>query len=151
MHQKIDVFCIGTPQVTGDALGPLVGSMLLQHDLSPHINVVGTLGSPVTSSTYSRQLELLRKDAFVIAVDATVGNKLWTYEIAEEPTRPGGALNKELQPVGDISVKAYTGKTVHDMLQADKWSVTILAHRITTELIDLLKNNKKESIYSNIY
>lgn len=147
---KIDVFCIGTPHVAGDAIGPLVGSMLQQQSFDVDVNIIGSVKNPVTYTSYSRHKELLRDDAFIIVVDSTVGVNVGTYEIVMEPTKPGGALSTGIEPIGDVSVKAYTGKDINEMLQAKSWSVALLAHQIATELIDLLSFNKNKDIYRDI-
>jgi putative sporulation protein YyaC len=149
-HTKIDVLCVGTPLVTGDALGPLVGSMLQQYSFNKSIQIIGTVEKPVTTSTYEKMIARLRDDSFILVVDATLGLDLWTYEIVMEPTNPGGALNTGIKPIGDASVKAYTGSTIEEMLQADYWDVAKLAHNITTELKDLLSYNKNNNIYRKI-
>lgn len=148
-YDKIDFFCIGTPKIHGDAIGPLVGSMLTQHLIYKDVNIVGTLDAPVTTTSYKKHLYRLRDDALIVVVDATVGHpsRLGSYDIVEEPTNPGGALATGIAPVGDISVKAYTGSSVEEILRADIWDVTLLAHRITTELLDLLSFNKNKEIY----
>lgn len=149
-HNKIDIFCIGTPKVTGDAIGPLVGSMLQQHDFfDKNVNIIGDLSSPVTYTTYNKFVGRLRDDAFVIVVDATVGKRVGTFDILLEPTRPGGALNTGIEPVGDLSIKVYTADSVSNLPKVDHWRVAKLAHVITTELKDLLSNNKK-GIYIEI-
>lgn len=142
-HKKIDIFCIGTPKAVGDAIGPLVGSMLQHHDLGSDVRVIGTFSTPVTYPSYYDKVWSLRDDALVIVVDSTVGKRVGEFDIVMEPTRPGGALGTGIEPVGDISVKAYTGDSLASMLQADFCMVAVMAHAITTKLIDLLSSNKK--------
>jgi hypothetical protein len=121
--------------------------MLQQHRFDEDIRIIGTVKEPVTYTNYTRYKEMLRPDAYIIVVDATVGNNVGTYEFVNEPTKPGGALNTGIEPIGNLSVKAYTGRNLNEMLQAKHWSVAELAHRITTELRDLLSNNKNKDIY----
>lgn len=142
-HKQIDVFCIGTPNIKGDAVGPLVGTMLKLHDFEKDVQVLGTIDAPVHNLTYHANLELLRPGALVIAIDATVGPNLWDYEILQGPINPGSALAKAVSPVGDISIKAYTGTTISDMIFADSWNVALLAYKITYMLTDLLKVQKR--------
>lgn len=148
-HKQIDIFCIGTPNIKGDAVGPLVGTMLKLHTFEKDVQVLGTMEAPINSLTYNANLEKLRPGALVIAIDATVGPSLWDYEILQGPINPGSAVAKTVEPVGDISIKAYTGATVGDMLSADSWNVALLAYEITYRLTDLLKVQKRVYIYSN--
>lgn len=144
----IDVFCIGTPNVVGDAIGPLVGSMLSTHDLD--VNIVGTLESPVVTNNYHEQLSRLRDGALVIAVDACIGENVMTFEISEKPINPGAALHRGLEPVGDITVRCYTGSTVHEVINADSWDIVLLAYRIVHRLKDLIRTTQNKGIYSNV-
>jgi putative sporulation protein YyaC len=148
-HNKIDIFCLGTPSVPGDAIGPLVGSMLCTHEFDKDIVVIGTTADPVTYSSYRHRVNELREDSLVIVVDATLGRRVGTFDITFEPTCPGAALSTGIEPVGDVSIKAYTGSNLKEMLLANSWEVTQLAYRITTELKDLLSSNKK-GIYIEI-
>lgn len=143
MDDLIDVFCIGTPEIVGDALGPLVGSMLSKHSL-PNINVVGTLDDPVIFSNYYEQTKRLRPGAWVIAVDAVVGEKVNTYTIRPGSIAPGEALKTGLQPIGDMAVKCVTGATILEMSLANKWMISVLAHDITTELVRILQEVQKK-------
>ncbi|NLD21670.1 MAG: DUF1256 domain-containing protein [Bacteroidales bacterium] len=142
-HKQIDIFCIGTPNIKGDAVGPLVGTMLKLHTFEKDVQVLGTIESPINSFTYNTKLEQLRPGALVIAIDAAVGLNLWCYEILQGSINPGSALVKTVSPVGDISIKAYTGTTVGEMLSADSWNVALLAYKITYKLTDLLKVQKR--------
>ena len=142
-HEQIDIFCIGTPNIKGDAVGPLVGTMLKLHDFEKDVQVLGTIDAPVHRRTYYASLEQLRPGALVIVIDATVGPNLWDYEILQGPITPGSALAKAVNPVGDISIKAYTGTTVSNMILADSWNVALLAYKITYKLMDLLKVQKR--------
>jgi putative sporulation protein YyaC len=150
-HNKIDIFCIGTPKIAGDAIGPLVGSMLSVHNFDKDVSIVGTLSEPVTYTKYNEFLNKLRDDAFVIVVDATLGPKVGTYTIVYKPTYPGAALSTGIKPVGDVSIKAYTGSTLGQVMCADEADVSRLAHDIATELMDLLSSNKNKDIYRDIY
>lgn len=146
----IDVLCIGTPHIVGDALGPLVGSMLKTHELKEDVQIIGCLEEPVTTTTYFEMIKRLRDDALVIVVDATLGTEAMTFDIVEKPTKPGASLNSGIEPVGNISVRAYTGSTVHEIVSADSWEVTMLAYKITYRLMDLISFNKNKDIYRYI-
>lgn len=138
MENEIDVFCIGTPNVVGDAIGPLVGSMLSKRGLRD-INVVGTLEEPVTRSNYHEMKNRLRPGAWVIAVDAIVGKNVGTYTIQAGSIIPGEALDAGIEPIGDTAIKCVVGTTVLEMSFANKWDVAMLAHDITTELMRILQ------------
>lgn len=144
---KVDVFCIGTPNIHGDALGPLVGSMLSISMLD--VNIVGTVDDPVVRSNYEQQLMKLRADATIIVVDAVIGarEKVGTYTIEEGSILPGEAMNTGIPPIGHIAIKCTTGTTVFEMSLVDPWMICMLAYNITTELMDMLQSNKIKEIY----
>lgn len=146
-HDKVDFFCIGTPEIPGDAVGPLVGSMLQCHSFDRDVRIVGTVTNPVLASNYREQLIRLRSDVLVIVVDAFIGKSVGTYDIVEGPTRPGGALKTGIELVGDVSVKAYTGSSILQLMRAKKWDIAVMAHNITTDIIGLLKITNKNRTY----
>lgn len=105
-RQSLLVVCVGTDRSIGDALGPLVGSLLLEQGDQPFA-VLGTLDQPVHASnlvdtlahidgTYPRPL--------VLAVDACLGRteSVGSLTVARGPLRPGAGVNKALPPVGEI-------------------------------------------------
>lgn len=137
--QLIDVFCIGNPNLMGDAVGPMVGSLLQLHKLD--VNIVGTMDDPVIRSTLDDKLKLLRKDSIVIAIDAVLGDEPHTYSVSSEPIIPGAALGPQLQGVGNISVRCCTGTVLVDLLHMQEWEVLRLAYKITTDLLDLVRTS----------
>lgn len=140
---KVDILCIGTPNVIGDSLGPLVGTMLSVQDLPKDIKVIGTLRRPVTFDNYEVRLKELRPDAKVIAVDAAIGDKVGEWEISTGPLIPGLGVAANLQPIGDMSVKCYTGKDIVDMFYCKSDFVYLLADAIATELMVRLLIEKR--------
>jgi len=102
------IVCIGTDRCTGDALGPLTGTLLRKYK-SPHFEVYGTLESPVHAMNLDDTVARLYRehhDPFVIGVDACLGraSSIGSIVIGEGPLRPGAGVNKQLTPVGDIHV-----------------------------------------------
>ena len=111
------VLCIGTDRVTGDALGPIVGSLLTERfDLPAY--VYGTLARPVTALNLRVAVEFIARrheNRKIIAVDSGLGKKndVGKIRIAPGGLRPGLAVGKSLPSVGDISITA----TVADKTQ----------------------------------
>lgn len=101
-------FCIGTPHVCGDALGPYVGSRLEYLNL-PKFTVYGTWKNPIHALNLSQQWEYAKKkhpDSCFIAIDASFGSKIHLGNIFVEnrPVYPGQGVGKKLPPIGDISI-----------------------------------------------
>lgn len=108
------VLCIGSDRCTGDALGPLVGSLLLDMN-PPNTTVLGTLYQPVHALNLQENVQLIEKEykhAAVLAVDACLGqkNKIGSVELGRGALKPGAAVQKKLPPVGDIFINGIVNE-----------------------------------------
>ncbi|MGL5085651.1 MAG: spore protease YyaC [Clostridium sp.] len=107
-NRHIVLICIGTDRSTGDSLGPLVGYKLKFLSRN-NIHVYGCLESPVHSKNL---VDILTKvnfhftNPYIIAIDACLGSlqNIGKVFIEEGPLYPGLALNKDLPPVGNLSI-----------------------------------------------
>ena len=82
--------CIGTDLVTGDSLGPMVGSVLRYSPDFPY-TVYGTLSHPVHAVNLSETMEEIASHypgSPVIAVDASLGTKKHLHYITIAPGEP---------------------------------------------------------------
>ncbi|MEF3313189.1 spore protease YyaC [Paenibacillus sp. GYB004] len=97
--------CIGTDRSTGDALGPLVGTMLSEMG---YRHVIGTLESPCDASNLLRRLGEIPPNKVTIAVDACLGlpASIGYFQVANQPIYPGKSVGKTLPPVGSYSIAA---------------------------------------------
>lgn len=103
----IRVVCIGSDRSTGDALGPLVGSYLLEQAVP--MEVFGTLEEPLHAENLLHWLpRLVRPGCRIIAVDAALGRSehVGSIFITEGPLTPGLGVAKTLPAVGDVAVTA---------------------------------------------
>jgi len=102
---EITFVCIGTDRSTGDALGPLTGSLLEEYGVN---HVIGTLASPCDADTLEKRLALVPSHHAIIAIDACLGPKqaTGTYYLAEHPLIPAKSVGGKLPPVGHYSVAA---------------------------------------------
>ncbi|MDA8346529.1 MAG: spore protease YyaC [Thermaerobacter sp.] len=104
------IICVGTDRSTGDALGPLVGTLLEQRHI-PGLQVFGSLRAPVHAGNLTEFLPTLLEVASqgpVLAVDACLGNyeSVGSVLVQQGPLRPGAGVRKELPPIGDVAVMA---------------------------------------------
>ncbi|QBK24830.1 spore protease YyaC [Ureibacillus thermophilus] len=107
-HENLVFCCIGTDRSTGDALGPLTGSILSNSQFP--FRIIGTLENPLHAINLALTVEELQQmttTPFVVAIDACLGRQKSIGQIIVEqgPLFPGKAVNKELPPIGDISIK----------------------------------------------
>jgi len=108
LSQPIALACIGTDRSTGDSLGPLVGTMLKEKNIS-HFYVYGTLEDPIHAINLEQKINMIRsihENVFIIGIDACLGRlkSVGAISIGEGPVRPGAGVNKDLPPVGDIHI-----------------------------------------------
>lgn len=102
---EITFLCIGTDRSTGDALGPLTGTLLEESGI-PH--VIGTLAAPCDADTLEKRLAHIPAHHTVIAIDACLGPKAaaGTYYVSGTPLHPAQSVGGKLPPVGEYSVAA---------------------------------------------
>src|SRR5690625_7212520 len=71
-NDKIAIICIGSDRSTGDALGPITGSLLSKRN-QLSFNVFGTLEHPIHAMNLEKELKKINEthiDSTFIAVDA---------------------------------------------------------------------------------
>lgn len=114
------VICIGTDRMTGDCLGPMVGSRLFSlcpvslTDSPQLFPVYGTLKQPIHAMNLLKVIPDIKKThphhSFIV-VDATVGPKknIGKVSITPGPLCPGEGLGKSLPSIGNISVTGIVG------------------------------------------
>lgn len=104
--REIVILCIGTDRSTGDALGPIVGSRLLQLGFNER-QLYGTLNQPVHAMNLVEVMQQIDRQfhhPFIVAVDACLGqsSSVGHIQVGTGPVKPGAGVNKDLPPVGDI-------------------------------------------------
>jgi len=102
------LLCLGTDRLTGDALGPLVGTKVSAAHDRPY-SVYGTLAEPVHALNLREKLQeiyRLYKNPFVVAVDASLGNhrNVGVISVGTGPVHPGTGLKKSLPRLGNLHI-----------------------------------------------
>ena len=104
--QDMLVLCIGTDRSTGDSLGPLTGSMLLERE--PPFQVLGCLEEPVHAANLTETLERIQSNPprWTVAIDASLGNLdgVGMVNIGVGSLQPGAGVYKRLPQVGNIYI-----------------------------------------------
>lgn len=106
LHRDIVFVCIGTDRSTGDSLGPLIGTKLLEKNIQT-FHVYGTLDDPVHALNLEDKMKEIHEKhrrSYVVGIDACLGrlNSVGQITIASGPVKPGAAVHKKLPKVGDI-------------------------------------------------
>lgn len=103
------ILCIGSDLVTGDALGPVTGTLIESKAGGLPVYVYGDLSTPVTAKEvqyadgFIRRLHPGRK---IIAIDAAVGEAgdVGSIQVRDVPLHPGSGAKKQLGKAGDLSI-----------------------------------------------
>ena len=103
-NRPIIFLCIGTDRSTGDSLGPLIGYLC-----KSKIHIYGSLENPIHAKNLSdviNKINVAFKRPYIIAIDSCLGkiHNIGKIYINKKPLRPGLALNKDISPVGDMSI-----------------------------------------------
>lgn len=143
-HASVPVFlCIGSDRVTGDSLGPIVGSEL-QKTLKKDIPVYGTLEMPIHALNLEESLLFIEEqhpDNLLIAIDASLGTKEHQgyITLGKGSIHPGAGVDKELDAVGDIFITGIVGvssRLSHLTLQTTRLSSVIaVAEEISSGIL----------------
>ena len=101
------IVCIGTDRCIGDALGPLVGTLLSRAKYK--YPVYGTLKDPIHAVNLKEKMKKINsvhKNSNIIAVDACLGEEKYigSIQIRHSPIFPGKGVGKNLPSVGHISI-----------------------------------------------
>lgn len=141
----IVVLCIGTDRATGDALGPITGSLLTQ--ACGTCNIYGTLKNPVHALNLReniRSIYATHNSPTVIAIDASLGNHsdVGLITLSSAPLYPGIGVNKKLPAIGDISITGIvnlSGKPGLSLLQSTRlYTVSTMATCIARSLLNII-------------
>ncbi len=108
---ELIILCIGSDRSTGDALGPLVGTMLENYSAYTSLaaKILGTLPEPVHALNIEQKLAFINANfasPVIIAIDASLGQKqnIGCIELGKGGLKPGAAVKKTLPLVGDLYI-----------------------------------------------
>lgn len=105
--QSVTIVFIGTDANVGDSLAPMAGSLTFSG--GAQIFTYGNLNTPITAKDVPFITEFVKNahpQSKTIAIDAAVGSKedLGSIKILQKSIRPGLGVNKNLPPIGDVSI-----------------------------------------------
>lgn len=143
-RKQILIVCVGTDRSTGDAFGPIIGSMLTATNAIQGVEVFGTLDEPVHAVNLTSTLDHLHaiygEKPFVIALDACLGKFDHVGHITVErgPLRPGAGVKKSLPAFGDITLTGVvnvSGFMEYFVLQNTRLSVVMKMSEIVVQAL----------------
>ncbi len=132
--------CIGTDRITGDSLGPFVGTMLTEAGVP---NVYGTIDHPVHALNLVETLERIEEahpNACIVGIDACLGKakSVGSMKLRDGAFEPGAGVGRVLPPVGDyniIGVVNVGGFMEYLVLQNTNLSLVIQMAKSITDFI----------------
>lgn len=160
-NRSIIFLCIGTDRSTGDSLGPLVGEKL-KFLSNNNIFIYGSLENPIHAKNLSSILIEINKNfknPYIIAIDACLGSidNVGKILIQRKPLFPGKAVNKDLPPIGNISIVGVvniSGNLEYMVLQNTRlFTVMTLANTISMGIHHYILKSvgyKKNSLKSTL-
>ncbi len=142
------LLCIGSDRSTGDSLGPLIGHKL-ENTLTQRVLVYGTLKRPVHAMNLCevlRRIAMFHPDAFVIAIDASLGSNCHVgyVTLSDTSLRPGLGVQKNLPAVGDLCITGIVN------LSGDTDGLQLQSTRLSTvmELADFISSGIQLALHT---
>lgn len=134
------IVCIGTDRCIGDAVGPIVGSMLKNKIKNV---VYGTINEPIHALNifeYAEMINKKHKDTKILCIDAALGKResIGKILIDNKPMSPGKGVGKKLPTIGNISIKPVVAnykENAYDKLRNVRLSYVIKISEIITQSI----------------
>ena len=133
---QIIVVCFGTPLVSGDALGPKIGTLLQAWNLPCFI--YGTEARPITATNmaeYMSHIESVHKDATILSVDASLGKKekIGQITVRSDGVCPAGVKGKKRR-FGHVGLLGIVGENnrepMKELLTANEDYISNMAHKV---------------------
>lgn len=149
---RIVFFCIGTPNVVGDSVGPRVGDALKDKGIKAF--VYGSSTSPITALNVDKYHALLcdkHSSDLIIAIDSALGDKndIGTIKLKDGGICPGGAFNKTNFKIGDVGLLAIVGDSAKDRFLELKKANKELLDELVNSVLLIVDNLYSESL-SNV-
>ncbi len=117
MFDSIVFICIGSNKVTGDCLGPLVGSYLKSMYKA---TVYGDMENPINYQNAEKIMKKVENNnggSLKVIIDSALGKNIGDIIIDDGKVEIGKGLNKNKNIYGDISIKVVVGKNYHNNIK----------------------------------
>lgn len=117
MFDSIVFICIGSNKVTGDCLGPLVGSYLKSMYKA---TVYGDMENPINYQNAEKIMKKVENNnggSLKVVIDSALGKNIGDIIIDDGKVEIGKGLNKNKNIYGDISIKVVVGKNYHNNIK----------------------------------
>ena len=154
--KNITFMCIGTSKVTGDSIGPIVGTKLKNKlQTIEKINIIGdccnNLHYENINKVYFKEKNVdaknLNQSPLIIVIDSALSEEenIGKIFVQNRGLRYGEGLNKKNRTIGNISIKAVVGKNFNNKIKnfyvlnkVSQLKVNYLADIIVEGIIDVV-------------
>ena len=146
--KKIIIMCIGTDRIIGDSFGPLVGYNLKKYNIN-NIYIEGDIRNVICANNILKEKNRIYeeyKNPFIICVDSCLSSvyKEKTIIVEEHGTIPGAGLGKNIQRIGNMSVKGVVSSYAKNRLNA----LLNVRLNMVIDMADTVANGIKKSLYN---
>jgi putative sporulation protein YyaC len=153
------IVCVGTDAVSGDSLGPFVGTLLKEMEVPAFI--YGYLDNPITAQKISSVLAFIKSthpDSKVLVIDSAVGkiDEIGLIKISNSGIKPGLGADKDLPMVGDVSIIGIVeskGRATVERLKTTRlrliWEMSNIIAGAISDYIDY-NNTEPKPIYKSL-
>ncbi len=141
--RQVVVVCFGTMAISGDSLGPMVGSILREQFDLP-VFVYGTEQKSVNGKNMGEWLDFIKsvhKDASFIAIDASLGQKdrVGQIQIRKDGVCPAAVRGKKAR-FGDVGILGVVGENKGDALMQLMTVSPLYVLELANKVADCVKN-----------
>lgn len=114
---KLVFICIGSNNVSGDCLGPLVGTYLKNKKIIDY-DIYGDMLEPIIFEDINNKINEIdlkyNKDCIKVLIDSALGDEIGKIFISIGELNAGAGLYKNTKILGDINIKGVVGKNYND-------------------------------------
>ncbi len=159
-NQKMPVIvCVGTDAVSGDSLGPFVGTLLKEKNIPAFI--YGYLDNPITAQNVAGLDKFIKKthpDSKILVIDSAVGkaDEIGLIKVTDSGIKPGLGADKDLPLVGDVSIMGIVeskGRATVERLKTTRlrliWEMANVIAQAICDYIDY-KQVQEGDIYKSL-
>lgn len=153
-YSNIAILCIGTENLAGDSLGPLVGNELKCIE-NEFVKVYGCINENVdflNAKTIIEEIYLKYKSPYIITIDAALSNRehIGKIYLSDGYIKIGNALQKSICFYSNINIKCVVGeysrfdnkKNILSLNNVRKEEIYKMAEIISYGIRKILKSSK---------
>ena len=139
LKKCVVVVCFGTPNVPGDAFGPIVADSLREICEVP-VFVYGTSENPITAKNMAEKLDFVstvHKGDLIISVDASLGDVVGGVAVRKDGVCPAAVKGRKKR-FGDVGILGIVAKPSEDALVSLMTADFLLVERLAKNVANAI-------------